>query len=302
MSGTPVSYGDALVVYCTGENVKGYLSFTNSGPSGEGVYFVICPNCPYQSGPYNSTPLTQAPFVPVPAKTSQVTQPPFNSSNPFGGQEGINMNVNDIFYLGGTSLLYSPPSNWPSLLVFTSSTGSYNLLHATDIQNYPENGQIQALNVEGYGPNNTFLYGQTTFQLAFQQNSNTGINGILYANTLNTIEGYPSVVPSYGGNPALELLTFTFLPAGTSAPSGIGPTMKSQRLGGALPFYKNTRVSNSDPPTSVNTDSPNNTTTTGKLADPVGITTIAFIGLLVLILIGSIMPIPFLSCKKNKKY
>ena len=306
MSGTPVSYGDALVLYCSGGmgKVGGYLTYTNSSPSGQGQYFVICYDCPLNSTLAQGTPLTRAVFNPVPCKTSQVTQPPFNSTDPFAGQEGVNMNINDIFYLGEICTLSNPPPNWPSSLAFVSSTGTYSDLHATDIQNYPENGQIQALNVQGYGPNNTFLYGETTFQLALERNSSTNINGILYAYTPRTIQGYPSIVPSYGGTSELVLLTFTFFQA--AAPvgcSGVG-SQKGQnyRPPVALLPFKNTRVSNSDPPASLNADPPITTTTTnGKLGDPVSITTIAFIGLLVLILIGSIIPIPFLCRKKSNK-
>ena len=306
MSGLAVSYGDSLLLYCTSSDgsVAGYVSFTNKNPSGQGQFFTICPNCPYQPVIGKGTPFTQAPFVPLPAKTSQVTQPPFTSSNPFAGQEGVNMNVNDIFYLGGISLLYNPPGNWPSSLIFASSTDEYSELHATDIQNYPENGQIQALNVQNPGPNNTFIYGQTTFQLALEQNSNTSINGTFYGNTNNTFQGYASIVPSKQWNVGYYLLTFTFFPPVISkgGPVGTGKKSTSQGLGAILPFYKKRQVSNSDPPASLNADPPTTTTSSGKLGDPVSITTIAFIGLLVLILIGSIIPIPFLSCKKNKKY
>lgn len=318
MSGNPVRYGDQLFLHCQSQDgtVDGVLAYSGSTVSGEGQYFIICPSCLLNSSQPQGGTLIPAAFTPVPAKTSEVNQPPFSTSDPFDGLRTVPVSTSDVFYLGQSCSLNNFPINWDTLLVFLSSTGHYSELHSTNISNYAYNGQIQASNIQSGGPSGTFTYSQTTFQLSTPFNN---LPGPFYANSGMTIQGYPTILPasstSFSGD---TLLTFTFLPAGsiscggssigtnvgtadpigvgssrkvtfTDPPSRIDPPRRGTNRNGILVApvgYPRTNSIPADPPPS-------------NKSDPLNITIIALIIFLVLILIGSIAPFPFLSCRKH---
>jgi hypothetical protein len=148
-----VSYGDTFYLYGVTEDSshQGWIV-----PSSDDGYYVMCGSCG------NNTPFPIFQYTIIPGTTQ-----PNNSNNmfSFNGQnlQGKPVNTQQQFYIGYSSALGDP--NWASNTLWMSVTGSYGDIWATDITNYPYNGNLKATSINN-NVNNTFIYGQTTFQLS----------------------------------------------------------------------------------------------------------------------------------------